>query len=85
VPRPGCSPGRRRPVACWYLDADAANSAAEEISAAGAGTAIARCGETSPDRLQVGSAFDQIRTPSGASKSIYNNAGVNSSWSSSSP
>ena len=66
-------------VALLDLDADAAKTAAEEITAAG-GTAIAVAANVA-DRQQVGSAFDQIRNAFGGVDVLYNNAGVNSSGS----
>ena len=71
--------GEGAAVAVLDLDADAAKTVAEEITAAG-GTALAVAANVA-DRLQVSSAFDQVSNAFGRVDVLYNNAGVNSSGS----
>jgi NAD(P)-dependent dehydrogenase (short-subunit alcohol dehydrogenase family) len=66
-------------VAVVDLNPDAAKDAAEEIAASG-GTALAVAANVA-DRLQVSSAFEQIRNEYRRVDVLYNNAGVNSSGS----
>ena len=66
-------------VAVMDLNADAAKDAAEQIAASG-GTALAVAANVA-DRLQVASAFEQIRNEYHQVDILYNNAGVNSSGS----
>jgi NAD(P)-dependent dehydrogenase (short-subunit alcohol dehydrogenase family) len=66
-------------VAVLDLDADAAKTAAEEITASGA-VAIAVAANVA-DRPQVAQAFDQVSNAFGRVDVLYNNAGVNSSGS----
>jgi NAD(P)-dependent dehydrogenase (short-subunit alcohol dehydrogenase family) len=66
-------------VAVLDLDAGAAKDTAEQIAAAG-GTALAVAANVA-DRLQVSSAFEQIRNEYHHVDVLYNNAGVNSSGS----
>ncbi len=63
-------------VAVVDLNADAAKDAAEQIAASG-GTALAVAANVA-DRLQVTSAFEQIRNEYHRVDILYNNAGVNS-------
>jgi NAD(P)-dependent dehydrogenase (short-subunit alcohol dehydrogenase family) len=66
-------------VAVLDLSAEAAKDAAEEIAASG-GTALPVVANVA-DRLQVSSAFEQIRNEYHHVDVLYNNAGVNSSGS----
>jgi NAD(P)-dependent dehydrogenase (short-subunit alcohol dehydrogenase family) len=66
-------------VAVVDLDPGAAKDTAEQI-AAGGGTALAVAANVA-DRLQVSSAFEQIRNEYRSVDILYNNAGVNSAGS----
>ncbi|MGI8448621.1 MAG: SDR family NAD(P)-dependent oxidoreductase [Streptosporangiaceae bacterium] len=66
-------------VAVVDLNAEAAKDAAEEIAASG-GTALPVVANVA-DRLQVSSAFEQIRNEYHRVDVLYNNAGVNSAGS----
>jgi NAD(P)-dependent dehydrogenase (short-subunit alcohol dehydrogenase family) len=66
-------------VAAVDLNAEAAKDTAGEIAAAG-GTALPVVANVA-DRLQVTSAFEQIRNEYGRVDVLYNNAGVNSAGS----
>ena len=66
-------------VAVVDLNAEAAKDTAGEIAASG-GTALPVVANVA-DRLQVTSAFEQIRNALGGVDILYNNAGVNSSGS----
>ncbi len=66
-------------VAVLDLNPGAAKETAEEIAAAG-GAALAVAANVA-DRVQVGSAFDQVLGEFGRVDVLYNNAGVNSSGS----
>jgi NAD(P)-dependent dehydrogenase (short-subunit alcohol dehydrogenase family) len=71
--------GQGAAVAVLDLNPGAAKETAEEIAAAG-GTALAVAANVA-DRLQVTSAFEQVRNEYRRVDVLYNNAGVNSSGS----